>query len=270
MMKDRDLKEASANNVFGVQFSSTKVGSSGFTCPLCHPACRSVQQCQKYVTEPLLTLFSSLFQGEPFRSLEAMISIADKGLCEVSIDDRSVVMDSRGGGSREGLKNYGEIVGFRNRADGDRWDIVAPGLEEQLTAGSRHRLSKLLGVIMIKGGNHKLVVALNGARPDGEKVNEDIRKFIDTYSASHENVRTNRRVWYLELEDPFERSVLLNFLDLSCHVLRPQTAPSAPFDSASPVGSLDPSQLNLGEVPESGKKPNDGESWLMSSFGGEE
>lgn len=204
MMKDRDLKEASAKNVFGVQFSSTK--------------------------------------GEPFRSLEAMISIADKGLCEIIIDDRSVVTDSRGGGSREGLKNYGEIVGFRNRADGDRWDIVAPGLDEQLTAGSRHRLSKLLGVIMIKGGNHKLVVALNGARPDGEKVNEDIRKFIDTYSASHENVRTNRRVWYLELEDPFER----------------------------PVGSLDPSQLNLGGVPESAKKPNDGESWLMSSFGGEE
>ena len=202
MMKDRDLKEASANNVFGVQFSSTKVGSSGFTCPLCHPACRSVQQCQKYVTEPLLTLFSSLFQGEPFRSLEAMISIADKGLCEVSIDDRSVVMDSRGGGSREGLKNYGEIVGFRNRADGDRWDIVAPGLEEQLTAGSRHRLSKLLGVIMIKGGNHKLAVELAPPHEatDREAVAADVRAFMTTYAQTHPGT-SKSRLKYMELTE---------------------------------------------------------------------
>jgi len=68
------------------------------------------------------------------------------------------------------LKNYGEIVGFRNRADGDRWDVLVPGLNDQLPVASRHRLSTVLGVILIKGGNHKLVVALGGARPDAAMV----------------------------------------------------------------------------------------------------
>merc|ERR1712205_128046 len=49
-------------------------------------------------------------QGEPFRALESMISIADKGLCEVLIQNRT---ENDYGTS---LKNYGEIVGFRNRA----------------------------------------------------------------------------------------------------------------------------------------------------------
>merc|ERR1719478_145570 len=101
-------------------------------------------------------------QGEPFRSLESMISIADKGLCEVLIQDRTDIDYGTA------LKNYGEIVGFRNRADGDRWDIVVPGLVDQLPTDSRHRLSAVLGVIMLKGGNHKLVVALGGSKPDPE------------------------------------------------------------------------------------------------------
>jgi hypothetical protein len=85
-------------------------------------------------------------------------------LSEVVIQARPT--DEAGGN----LKNYGEIVGFRNRADGDRWDVLVPGLAAQLPVDSRHRLSTVLGVILIKGGNHKLVVALGGARPDAAAV----------------------------------------------------------------------------------------------------
>ena len=92
------------------------------------------------------------------------------------------------------LKNYGEIVGFRNRADGDRWDVLVPGLPAQLPPGSRHRLSNVLGVILIKGGNHKLVVALEGNRPDAAAVKEEISTFIDTYAKSHPNVRRGIKI----------------------------------------------------------------------------
>ena len=126
-------------------------------------------------------------EGEPFRSLESMVSIADKGLSEVLIQDRSAADDGS-------LKNYGEIVGFRNRADGDRWDVLVPGLEGQLPTGSRHRLSTVLGVILIKGGNHKLVVALGGARPDPAAVKRDIEAFEAAYAASHPFVATGRRI----------------------------------------------------------------------------
>jgi len=129
-------------------------------------------------------------EGEPYRSLESIISIADKGLSEVVIQARPTAQ----GGN---LKNYGEIVGFRNRADGDRWDVLVPGLEKQLPVDSRHRLSTVLGVILIKGVNHKLVVALGGARPDAAAVKADVDSFMATYAASHPNVRSGDRVRYL-------------------------------------------------------------------------
>lgn len=139
-------------------------------------------------------------QGEPYRSLEAMISIADKGLCEVVIQDR----DNDDAGVA-GLKNYGEIVGFRNRADGDRWDIFAPGLDVQLPADSRHRLTAVFGVLLIKGGNHKLAVGLQNFKPDPARVKADVEKFIDDYADTHKNVASKRRIRYLELDDPYSR-----------------------------------------------------------------
>jgi len=177
-------------------------------------------------------------EGEPFRSLESMITIADKGLSEVLIQER-VVTDSADEGEADPesigtLKNYGEVVGFRNRADGDRWDVFVPGLPAQLPAGSRHRLSNVLGVILIKGGNHKLVVALEGNRPDAAAVKKDMAEFVDTYAASHANVRSKQRIRYLELDDPFDR----------------------------PAGTLEVQDLQLGDE----GAPEDGESWLTSSF----
>ena len=62
--------------------------------------------------------------GEPFRSLEAMLNIGSRGgAYGVTIQRRS---------NWEGIINYGEVIGFRNRADGDRWDVYVPGLEKEL------------------------------------------------------------------------------------------------------------------------------------------
>jgi hypothetical protein len=110
-------------------------------------------------------------EGEPYRSLESIITIADKGLTEVLIGNRSKAAPWVPAAA---LRNYGKVVGFRNRADGDRWDVLVPGLDEQLAVGSKHRLSTVLGVILVRGGNHKLVVALGGAKPDPQAVKADI------------------------------------------------------------------------------------------------
>lgn len=142
-------------------------------------------------------------EGEPFRSLESMISIADKGLCEVVIQNRTEA--AAGDKAASTLRNYGEIVGFRNRADGDRWDILVPGIDQQLPVDSRHRLSAVLGVVMVKGGNHKLVVSVGGKRPDAEAVSADIKQFMEEYARTHDNVRSGRRMRYLELDNPFDR-----------------------------------------------------------------
>ena len=105
------------------------------------------------------------------------------------------------------LKNYGEIVGFRNRADGDRWDVLVPGLPAQLPPGSRHRLSNVLGVILIKGGNHKLVVELSpphcyddACTPLAkDRVAEDIKEYVRAYVRTHPGQSANR-IRYLALD----------------------------------------------------------------------
>eukprot|EP00316_Scyphosphaera_apsteinii_P023273 CAMPEP_0119313220 /NCGR_PEP_ID=MMETSP1333-20130426/28304_1 /TAXON_ID=418940 /ORGANISM="Scyphosphaera apsteinii, Strain RCC1455" /LENGTH=576 /DNA_ID=CAMNT_0007318007 /DNA_START=157 /DNA_END=1887 /DNA_ORIENTATION=+ len=128
--------------------------------------------------------------GEPFRSLEAMINIAERGQAKVLLERR-----------RPGIKNYGEVIGFRNRADGDRWDIFVPGVKQDLPIGQPIPLLRVLGLVLIKGGNHKLAVEL--APPYGpvcsELVSNDIRDFIRAYSQQHRAVRS--RIKYLELED---------------------------------------------------------------------
>lgn len=127
--------------------------------------------------------------GEPFRSLEAMINIAERRRA-------SVILESR---EWKGLRNYGEVVGFRNRADGDRWDVFVPGLEGELPLDVPFPLRRVLGVVLVKGGNHKLAVELAPPnRPlSPERIAADVRAFMDVYSSTHP---AGARLKYLEID----------------------------------------------------------------------
>ena len=131
--------------------------------------------------------------GEPFRSLEAMLNIADRGGAYISIQRRPW----------PGVKNYGEVIGFRNRADGDRWDVFVPGLSEELPEGEPLPLRKVLGVVLVKGGNHKLAVELHPPYALDEAAKEqvalDIKAFTTAYVQTH--TVSAARVKYLALDE---------------------------------------------------------------------
>ena len=109
-------------------------------------------------------------EREPFRSLEAIVNIVERGRASILIEERGW----------EGVRNYGEIVGFRNRADGDRWDVFVPGLLTQLPVGEPLRLRRIYGVVLVKGGNHKLAVEVDEPyTPESRAlVNADVQEFI--------------------------------------------------------------------------------------------
>ncbi|KAL1500486.1 hypothetical protein AB1Y20_013143 [Prymnesium parvum] len=142
--------------------------------------------------------------GEPFRSLEAMLNIADRGRAYVSMQHR------------DDVKNYGEVLGFRNRADGDRWDVFAPGLSSQLPLGEPLLLRRVMGVLLVKGGNHKLAVELEPphAPESRELIQSDIVAFTRAYLSTHTVSRA--RVKYLELDEDVLDEVALqtNQLDV--------------------------------------------------------
>ena len=120
-----------------------------------------------------------------------MLNIADRGGAYITIQRRPW----------PGIQNYGEVIGFRNRADGDRWDVFVPGLDHELPVGEPLPLRKVIGVVLIKGGNHKLAVELHPPYGPGikEQVASDIRTFTNVYVKTH--TVSAARVKYLALDE---------------------------------------------------------------------
>jgi len=130
-----------------------------------------------------------------------MLNMAESGACAAVLEARA-----RGGGGGGGDASwgagvpYGEILGYRNRADGDRWDVLAPGLEGgAVPTGVETRVVRVLGVVLIKGGNHKLAVELEGAPPDATRVAADVKGFIAAYAREHPNT-SRTRIRFLEYD----------------------------------------------------------------------
>lgn len=154
--------------------------------------------------------------GEPFRSLEAMLNIAENGNCKCVLEKRGATpmtpsAKKKGppdrGGAWGSAVPYGEVVGFRNRADGDRWDVLLPGVvvDPKSPAGLRGvgpneplRIARVIGVVLIKGGNHKIAVEVAGHEPDPDAVLSDVRDFIAAYVRSHPT--SPNRVRFLEYD----------------------------------------------------------------------
>jgi hypothetical protein len=134
-------------------------------------------------------------EGEPFRSLEAMLTIAYRSGANLTIENGTQKYGTR-------VKNYGQIVGFRNRADGRRWNAVVPGLKGQLPAGTSLRLKGVQGVVLISGGNHKLMVSLEEpyVADNQTRREDDVRDFIKAYLKKHPKLPPDR-VKYLSLAE---------------------------------------------------------------------
>lgn len=80
-----------------------------------------------------------------------------------------------------GTLNYGEVEpNWFNRADGDRWDIFAPGYESTLPAGS-YRCTSVLGVVILSNGNHKIAVRIDHPGYSHTRSQVEVRKYMQQY-----------------------------------------------------------------------------------------
>ena len=82
-----------------------------------------------------------------------------------------------------GTNNYGEIIGYINPADGDRWDIIAPGYEI-LKRNSPFIIKKIEGIILMPNLNHKIIVNIytNQKRDSFYKRKKEILNYRDEYA----------------------------------------------------------------------------------------
>ncbi len=79
-----------------------------------------------------------------------------------------------------------------NAADNDRWDVFAPGLSQMLPTGSIYSVERVVGVVVLPNGNHKVIVVLQGHAPNPVKLHTDMEHFIKRYR----NVYNQAAVFY--------------------------------------------------------------------------
>lgn len=101
-----------------------------------------------------------------------------------------VVLEPRARRHKFGALNYGEVDStWINAADGDPWDVFAPGLSCELRAPYRARVHRVLGHIRLRNGNHKIAVTLHrddlpsGVRVDPRRGRAEIERYRCTYAA---------------------------------------------------------------------------------------
>jgi hypothetical protein len=92
-----------------------------------------------------------------------------------------------------GSVNYGEVYGnLYNPADGDRYDVFAPGYASRLPTNRVYRVRGVLGVLEMENGNHKIAVRLDEPGYDAARARAEIHRYC------HEYTRRMRRqgVWH--------------------------------------------------------------------------
>lgn len=82
-----------------------------------------------------------------------------------------------------GTRNYGEIPLWYNRADGDPWDVFAPGYKYNLVYNFPYVIDKIIGVFVLENGNHKIAVRLKDLPIHSRKYEKHIiNKYMKNYS----------------------------------------------------------------------------------------
>ena len=93
-----------------------------------------------------------------------------------------VVMQQRPKRYKFGTKNYGEVPGVYNHADGDAWDVFAPGYSFLLHTNRTYRCKHIIGTYILENGNHKIAVRLYIPGYDECRARKEIARYCAEYT----------------------------------------------------------------------------------------
>ena len=82
-----------------------------------------------------------------------------------------------------GLNHYGDIPSTLNKADGDPWDVLVPGYNN-LPIGEKIKMKRILGVLLLGNGNHKLIVDVHSnEKRNCNQASKEIKNYQKRYAA---------------------------------------------------------------------------------------
>lgn len=105
---------------------------------------------------------------------------------------RKIVFENRPLRYCFGTKNYGEVPGTFNPADGDPFDVFAPGYSRRLPFGKPYVCKDVIGVFKLENNNDKIAVRIFAPGYDEEVAKRDIRNYCERYT----RFTRKRGTWY--------------------------------------------------------------------------
>ena len=98
--------------------------------------------------------------------------------------EHRVLMEDRPARYKFGAKNYGEVcANWHNPADGDKWDVFAPGYDHTLPVDCIYVVEGVLGVLVLDNGNHKIAVRLRAPGYDAARAKREIEHYVRRYTS---------------------------------------------------------------------------------------
>ena len=99
-----------------------------------------------------------------------------------TVDPMFCMFETRPKKYKFGVHNYGDIPFLYNKADGDPWDVFAPGYTKALPVNKPIQIEKVLGVFHLENGNHKIAVYVGPNGYNKNRVQKDIEKYCMNYT----------------------------------------------------------------------------------------
>ena len=117
----------------------------------------------------------------------------------IDSEDYSAVFENRPRKFMFGSNNYGEIPGLMNEADGDAWDVFAPGYSyKQLNFKTRYKIKDIIGVFKLQNNNHKIAIRVYANDFDEENAKKEIKRYVYQYKKF-----TRKRGYWMAFDSKF-------------------------------------------------------------------
>lgn len=115
-------------------------------------------------------------------------NFVDAGHVLAQLPGKQIVLERRPKRFKFGCLNYGEVASnWYNKADGDKWDVFAPGYSAVLPTGV-YDVEAILGVLYLENGNHKIAVQLDPrtvlvkSRYKSKRARDEIMRYCSQYT----------------------------------------------------------------------------------------
>lgn len=117
------------------------------------------------------------------RDLAASRRFVDLGHVLRRLPGKSVRLEPRPARWKFGCLNYGEVAeNWHNAADGDRWDVFAPGYEAPLPTNTLYTVREVLGILKLENGNHKIAVRIATPGYRADRADREVGCFAQEYT----------------------------------------------------------------------------------------